>query len=378
MNLSKLIKSLISIVLCLFLFSGCTQTRHLKDLLIVEGVGIDLTESKDIAVTLQSLKIGMSNSSEKPDASMTFNSSSNGNTVSSAINSLAKGVSKRAFFGHNKIMVLSQKFVENGVEKYVDYFLRSEDARADVAICVAKKSAKFILESKENDSNVPSENILYLINNNEESGQSILVNENDFLMLYKDETSDIYLPVVEREDEKSSAKTAGIALFCGDKLSYITDEIETKGFVILNNKADDVLFQIYDEKLGKTDVHISNIKCKKGAVRYNNNTYFDVELKADMIISEIEKGTENKLSKNDYNRILREVENEVSNVLEKTFYALIKAKSDCLRVGNYIAKDCPDYYSEYIKNSRQNYQKVLLNKKVKINLEKISDNSQLE
>lgn len=378
MNLSKLIKSLISIALCLFLFSGCMQNRHLKDLLIVEGVGIDLTESKDIAVTLQSLKIGMSNSSEKPDASMTFNSSSNGNTVSSAINSLAKGVSKRAFFGHNKIMVLSQKFVENGVEKYVDYFLRSEDARADVAICVAEKSAKFILESKENDSNVPSENILYLINNNEKSGQSILVDENDFLMLYKDETSDIYLPVIEREDEKSSAKTAGIALFSDDKLSYITDEIETKGFVILNNKADDVLFQIYDEKLGKIDVHISNIKCKKGAVRYNNNTYFNVELKADMIISEIEKGTENKLSKNDYNRLLREVENEVSNVIEKTFYALIKAESDCLRVGNYIAKDCPDYYSEYIKNSKQNYQKVLLNKKVKINLEKISDNSQLE
>ena len=88
MNLSKLIKSLISIALCLFLFSGCTQNRHLKDLLIVEGVGIDLTESKDIAVTLQSLKIGMSNSSEKPDASMTFNLSSSGNTVSSAINRL--------------------------------------------------------------------------------------------------------------------------------------------------------------------------------------------------------------------------------------------------------------------------------------------------
>ena len=119
MNLSKLIKSLISIALCLFLFSGCTQNRHLKDLLIVEGVGIDLTESKDIAVTLQSLKIGMSNSSEKPDASMTFNLSSSGNTVSSAINSLAKGVSKRTFFGQNKIMVLSQKFVENGVDKYV-------------------------------------------------------------------------------------------------------------------------------------------------------------------------------------------------------------------------------------------------------------------
>lgn len=45
-------------------------------------------------------------------------------------------------------------------------------------------------------------------------------------MLYKDETSDIYLPVVEREDEKSSAKTAGIALFAA--INYHISQMKSK------------------------------------------------------------------------------------------------------------------------------------------------------
>lgn len=58
--------------------------------------------------------------------------------------------------------------------------------------------------------------------------------------------------------------------------------------MILNNKADDVLFQIYDENLENRCSYIK-YQVQKGAVRYNDNTYFNVELKADMIIGEIEK-----------------------------------------------------------------------------------------
>lgn len=73
----------------------------------------------------------------------------------------------------------------------------------------------------------------------------------------------IFIYRLLKEKMKKQCQNCGNCTFCGDKLSYITDELETEGFVILNNKADDVLFQIYDEKFGKTDVHISNIKCKK-------------------------------------------------------------------------------------------------------------------
>lgn len=377
MNLSKCIKIFFSLFLCFLLFTGCTENRHLKDLFIVEGLGIDYYDN-NLSVTLQGLKVNMSNASDTPQGNMVVNTSASGTTVSSAINNITKAVSKRAFFGHNKIIVLSKELAQSDMKNYIDYFLRSEDARADVAICVSKENAKFILESKENDANVPSENILFLINKNEKTGQSILVNENEFLMLYEDKYSDVYLPVIERKDDESTVKSAGIALFSDNRLAYITNDIETKGFVILNNKANDVLIQISDEKFGKIDVKLSNIKCKKSASIAENKAYFNVEINADIILGEIEKGTQNKLSKKDYKRLCTLVEKACNEMISKTYNACINAQSNALRIGKYIARDCPEYYKKHLSDINGGFQKVKLNVNSYINLEKISDNSQLE
>jgi len=346
-------------------------------LFIVEGLGIDYYDN-NLSVTLQGLKVNVSNASDTPLGNMVVNTSASGTTVSNAINNIAKAVSKRAFFGHNKIIVLSKELAQNDIKNYIDYFLRSEDSRADVAICVSNEKAKFILESKENDANVPSENILFLINNNEETGQSILVNENEFLMLYEDKYSDIYLPVIERKDDESTVKSAGIALFSDNRLAYITNDIETKGFVILNNKAKDVLIQISDEKFGKIDVKLSNIKCKKSASIVENKAYFNVEINADIILGEIEKGTQNKLSKKDNKRLCALVEKACNEMISETYNACIYAKSNALRIGKFIARDCPEYYEKHLSDSNGGFQEAELNVNSYINLEKISDNSQLE
>lgn len=377
MNLSKCIKIFFSLFLCFLLFTGCTGSRHLKDLFIVEGLGIDYYDN-NLSVTLQGLKVNVSNASDTPLGNMVVNTSASGTTVSNAINNIAKAVSKRAFFGHNKIIVLSKELAQNDIKNYIDYFLRSEDSRADVAICVSNEKAKFILESKENDANVPSENILFLINNNEETGQSILVNENEFLMLYEDKYSDIYLPVIERKDDESTVKSAGIALFSDNRLAYITNDIETKGFVILNNKAKDVLIQISDEKFGKIDVKLSNIKCKKSASIVENKAYFNVEINADIILGEIEKGTQNKLSKKDNKRLCALVEKACNEMISETYNACIYAKSNALRIGKFIARDCTEYYEKHLSDSNGGFQEAELNVNSYINLEKISDNSQLE
>ena len=377
MNLSKCIKIFFSLFLCFLLFTGCTGSRHLKDLFIVEGLGIDYYDN-NLSVTLQGLKVNVSNASDTPLGNMVVNTSASGTTVSNAVNNIAKAVSKRAFFGHNKIIVLSKELAQNDIKNYIDYFLRSEDSRADVAICVSNEKAKFILESKENDANVPSENILFLINNNEETGQSILVNENEFLMLYEDKYSDIYLPVIERKDDESTVKSAGIALFSDNRLAYITNDIETKGFVILNNKAKDVLIQISDEKFGKIDVKLSNIKCKKSASIVENKAYFNVEINADIILGEIEKGTQNKLSKKDNKRLCALVEKACNEMISETYNACIYAKSNALRIGKFIARDCPEYYEKHLSDSNGGFQEAELNVNSYINLEKISDNSQLE
>ena len=64
---------------------------------IVEGLGIDYYDN-NLSVTLQGLKVNVSNASDTPLGNMVVNTSASGTTVSYAINNIAKAVSKRAFF----------------------------------------------------------------------------------------------------------------------------------------------------------------------------------------------------------------------------------------------------------------------------------------
>ncbi len=378
MNLSKFIKIITSSFLCIALLCSCSSNRHLKDLLIAEGLGIDFKDSENLSVTLQTLNVGMSNASETPQGNMTLNITSNGKTVSSSISNLSKSASKRIFFGHNKLIVLGKDLILNDIKNYIDFFLRSEDARADVCVCASKSTAKSILESKENDACVPIENILYLINNKQNTGQSIIVYENELLNLYSDKTSDIYLPILERKDEKSTVKTAGIGLFSNDKLSYITNENETKGFVMLKNKTDDVLLQLNDEKLGKIDIKLSNIKCKNSVKYINSKVTFCTDISADLMLGEIEKGADIKLDQNDYLRINALAKKECESVAKSAFSACQNAGSDALRIGKYLAKDLPEIYEYQKDNWKQNFKKVSFYATSNINLAKVSDNSQIE
>ena len=106
----------------------------------------------------------------------------------------------------------------------------------------------------------------------------------------------------------------------------------------MNNKAKDVLIQISDEKFGKIDVKLSNIKCKKSASVVENKVYFNVEINADIILGEIEKGVQNKLSKKDNKRLCTLVEKACNEMISKTYNACIYAKSNALRLSRILRK----------------------------------------
>lgn len=377
MNLSKCFKIIIPLLIITLLFSGCSSNRHLKDLLIVEGLGIDLN-AQAIDITVQTLNVGMSNATDTPQGNMTVNAESTGETISVAISNMIRSMSKRMFFGQNKIIVLGKELVMGDIENYIDYILRSDDARADVLICVSSDTANNILESKEKDASVPSENILYLVNNNEKTAQSITVNANDLLNLYADETSDFYLPVLQRANEEDTVSTNGIAVFSDNKLSYILNQDETKGFVLLKDRAENISLETTDEILGEINIQLSDIHCVNTALTENSNIKYKSVIKANMTIGEIEKGTDAKLNYEDYERITALAQKAVEKVCSNAFYACQNAESDSLRVGDSLAKDCPETYQAVKDDWKTYFKTVEFESRAEITLSKISDNSQIE
>jgi spore germination protein KC len=377
MNLLKSFKVIICVVVLATVLTGCMNRVNLKDLMVIEGMGIDNVDDKT-QLTIQSLNVGMSTSTEKPQGNITINTTEQGDTIVDAISNLSKAVSKELFFGQNKIILFSREVCETDFKAKIDYFLRSSDSRDDVAICMVDGDAKQILENSENDTHVPVENLVHLINNGQNTGNSFYLTTEDLLNASSDKTTDIHLPVVKERSDNDNAELSGIAIFNNDKLAYILDDDETLGFMLITGKVKNCFIEFENEKLGKVGVEITSPKAVKKVQIINGSVNFDVNLKGNLMINEVEKGVANSLTKQDDEDILEQAESELTNLCKKAFEACQKYNSDSLRVGEYLAKDCPKSYEILSDDWDYYFKTVTFSSSADLKLKKISDNTHLD
>lgn len=376
MNLLKSFKIIACAVLIAGMLSGCMNTVHLKDLMIVEGMGIEMKEDK-INVIIQTLKLGAASSTEPPEGNRTYNTEQEGETVVDAVSNLSQSVSKKLFFGQNKIIVFSRKIAETNFKETLDYFLRAEDSRVDVTVCVADENSKEIIESKENDAGVPCENMVYLLKNGQDAGVSAYVSVGELLNMSSDKTSDIYLPILKKEKGKNNVETNGIGLFNNDRLVYVTDDDETMGFLLLSDKVKECSIEFNDEQLGMVGVHISSLSVKRKIDIVDGNINYIVDIKGQLMIDEIENGIITKLTEQNLNSICLKADEEIKRLCIKGFNACRENDSDALRIGEYLAKDSPESYSKVADKWETYFKTVNMSINSKTKLKKISDNSQL-
>ena len=176
------------------------------------------------------------------------------------------------------------------------------------------------------------------------------------LNLYKDKTSDICLPVITAGDE--SSRTSGIAIFSESRLAGVLSGDETVGLLFLKDKVKSGYMELESEKYGNIGVRIIGASSKTKAFAQGETVHFKVGVKLFFSIDEIENGTKESLSDAELAEIGKEVENAVRRDCEKAFYACTKSGSDCLRVGENLAKYDPaayekmsDDWEKYLKNA---------------------------
>ena len=373
----KMFKIIVCIALICSVFSGCMHQTNLKNLIVIEGVGIDNDED-GVQLTVQSLNPGKSTGVEKPEGNMTINTVEKGTTIVEAISNLNKAMSKELFFGHNKIIVFSREICETDLNNKLDYFLRSSDARADVAVCMADGDAKKVLENSEDGAHVPVENMVYLIGNGQKMGTSIYITTNDLLNLYADKTTDMYLPVLKERADQDNVELSGIAIFSNDKLSYILDEEETLGFMLMSGKIKNCYLEIHDEDLGNIGIEVIPTKIKKKVDIVDGGVVFKVDVKGHLMINEVEKGIANVLKEEHLKMICSKAEEKISYLCSRAFSACQEHDSDSIRVGEYLAKDSPESYELLSDDWTKYFKTVSFSVKSNINLKKISDNTQIE
>lgn len=376
MSLSKSFKIVFCIILIAGMLSGCMNSVHLKDLLVVEGLGVE-TQGDKVNLIIQTLKLGAAAGNETPQGNRTYNTEGNGATIVDAVAGLSKNVSKKLFFGQNKLIIFSRDIAENDFKEKLDYFLRSSDSRIDVAMCVSDKSAKEIIESKENDSGIPCENMVYLLKNGEDAGLSAYVTVGELLNMSADKTSDVYMPVVEKSESGNNIQTKGLGLFRQEKLVYVTNDDETLGFNFIMDKIKICIVEFQDQELGDISLKISSPKIQKKVDIVDGNIVFNVDIQAHLMIDEIEKGIVTSLDEKRLKRICNDADREIERLCNAAFSACQENGSDSLRVGEYLAKDSPKSYDKLSDEWDKYFRTVRFSVHADTELKKISDNTQL-
>ena len=107
MNLLRSFKIIVCVVLVAVTLCGCMNSvnlKDIKDIVVVEGMGIDAVDD-ELELTLQTLNISSNSGGEMPQGNMTINTTGSGKTIIDAISALSSNISKKLFFGQNKIIV---------------------------------------------------------------------------------------------------------------------------------------------------------------------------------------------------------------------------------------------------------------------------------
>lgn len=379
MNLSKSFRIIVSIVLIASMLSGCVKSVHLKDLMVVEALAVD-KGGDNVNITAQTLKLNMSSGGQNgnaPQGGMTMNTDEKGNSISDAVANLSENLSKKVFFGQNKLFVLSRDFCREELKNEMDYFIRSSDVRSDMAVCIADGTAKSVIESKENDTDIPAENMVYLMKNGEEAGTSAYVTAGDMLNMNADKTTDIYLPVLKKNKDRDNVTAQGIGLFSHGRLVHITDNEETMGFLLVQGKAKNCTLSFEVPELGRVGVELSDTKAEKKMKIENGNMVFEVKIKGQFIINEIEKGMTKEIDDTALEQIRRYTEREIESLCRKGFDACQSHGSDALKTGEYLAKDSYDSYKKISDEWDTYYKTVKISPSANVKLKKFGDNTQL-
>jgi spore germination protein KC len=155
-------KKIIIVLITLFLITGCYDNVELNKLSIISGLGIDYIDDNYVIT----YEIYNSNKSDNTGDLLSDTITGTGNSISEAFGDANNKTSKKDFFSHLKVVILSESLIQNHFQDITDYLIRDTDIREEFYLLVSNNtSPSNILNHVSKKYPNASEYIVRLINN---------------------------------------------------------------------------------------------------------------------------------------------------------------------------------------------------------------------
>ncbi|MFE5320200.1 Ger(x)C family spore germination protein [Paenibacillus sp. NPDC056579] len=373
------------IVLSLFvpLLTGCWDRLEIEDRAIVLGVSIDEAgpeaEKKEdeishlhekfpapnkgmIRVAVQialpgkiPLGPGESGAAGKSSAETVWVIEVVGHTIDDAVMNLQQQISSRLFFGHLRVIVVSEKIARRGLQNLNDYFRRNPEVRRTAWMVVSKGKAEPFLRAAPKLERVPT---LYLLSTLDDAVKQGKL-PNDFLGIYWSNESkkgqDAFLPYIELMKEQN-VELKGIAYFKNSKMVDSTEPFEIAAYMGIKglNPAGYRGFISLDEDPSKTVTIFATHRMSRFEVKIVNDLpHFTVHIFTETNLEE--KLSESVLTNS--SKVLNKIEEENKKSLVKTCTGLFKktqkSGSDIFGFGEYVRALQPRFWNDQVKTKEK-------------------------
>lgn len=233
LNNKKLLRTA-AIILCFVLIlssAGCWNRRELDTLAILIGMGVDKAENTDqVQLTAQIFKpVELKGNSD----SFYLNVQSSGETVFDALRNLTRHISRKVYLPHNQVLIFGETAAREGVQEYIDFFVRDHETRLRIDVLVARNEAGEILEVGSELERTPASAVFYIIEAQDATSWAMRIPLKEFVSSLLTVTTAPVAPLIEilTEGEKKILNISGMAVFKKDKLVGYLNHKESRGMM---------------------------------------------------------------------------------------------------------------------------------------------------
>lgn len=349
---------IISLIL-IFGTTGCWNRRELPNLAIVVGVGLDKVEDQKVAdkleITAQIVRTSGMLTQEKGGGGNTeafWNAKNTGNSIFETMRDFTHQTSRKLYFPHNQVIIFGRELAKDGIQEYLDFFVRDQETRFGVWVLVADDKASDILDVKPNLEKIPAINLEHMLEAQKATSQTTAVKLNEFMNRILSKTTAPIAAIVKISGQGSERKliVTGTAVFKDNKLIGELNETETRGLLwVINEVKSGIITVECPESDGNVELEIIRAKSKVTPEISEDKVNFKVEIEEESNIGsqacpdnlEAPEAIE-KLEKSQNAAI----ESEVRAALSKAR----KLNADIFGFGDILHQKLPSQWKEQVNN----------------------------
>lgn len=278
------------LVLCIFLLlslPGCWNSRELRDIAIVMGMGIDSAQDPDnLELTAQIVNpAGLkspSNGGSSTGGKAYLNLKKSGDTIFQTLRDLTHESNRKLYFPHIQVIVFGRELAEKGIQEHIDFFLRDHETRLSIMILVADEAASQVFEVPPGIEKIPATHISKLIDAQKSNSETPVVNLEDFTKRLMSKTTAPIAPIVKilNNKEKKTLSVEGTAVFKDDQCIGELNKEETRGLLwVLNEIKSGIIDVPSPLGEGKVSLEILRAKSKITPVFKEDEVIIQIDIK---------------------------------------------------------------------------------------------------